>query len=122
MANISYDSNLAIALSRDKLISEACFNLLGLKTEEAMFCCCVAIYNFSKLEDCFMFANTLIVPCLVTAVSTGTITCVQLAVAAICNFSRYSIFHEQLTNLVPGPLIKVLSSPQVIYLSLGRHF
>lgn len=113
MANMSYDNTLAIAFSRDKLIAEACFNVLGLKTEEAMFCCCVTIYNFSKLEDCFMLANTLILPCLVNAVSTGPIICVQLAIAAICNFSRYSIFHEQLTNLVPGPLIKVLSSPQV---------
>lgn len=113
MANMSFDKSLALAFSRDKMIAEACYAVLQLKREEATYCCAVSIYNMSKLDDCLKLAGTLIVPSLASAISTGPIMCTQLAVAALCNFSRFALFHEQITNMVSVNLIKLLSSPQI---------
>lgn len=113
MANMTFDKSLALAFSRDKMIAEACYAVLQLKREEATYCSAVSIYNMSKLDDCLKLAGTLIVPCLASAISTGPILCTQLAVAALCNFSRFPLFHEQITNMVSQNLIRLLSSPQV---------
>jgi hypothetical protein len=113
MANMSFDKNLAAAFSRDKKIAEACFAVLSLKRDEATYSTCATIYNMSQLEDCLMLANTLVVPCLASAIASGPILCIQLAVASLCNFSRHTAFHEQITALVAPSVIKLLSSPQV---------
>jgi hypothetical protein len=113
VANMSFDKALALSFSRDKMIAEACYAVLQLKRDEATYCSAVTIFNMSKLDDCLKLAGTLIVPCLSSAVSTGPILCTQLAVAALCNFSRFALFHEQITSMVSQNLIKLLSSPQV---------
>lgn len=43
----------------------------------------------------------------------GPILCIQLSVASLCNFSLSEVFHDQLTTVALGPLVKAISAPHL---------
>lgn len=112
LANMSFDSKLALMMTRDR-IAEACNTFYKLASDETRYCACVILFNISFLENCTAVANTCAVPMLVSIIGSGPILCIQLAIGTLCNFSKYDVFHDQLTNVALGPMISCISAPHL---------
>eukprot|EP00602_Paraphysomonas_sp_CaronLab_P009882 CAMPEP_0185036078 /NCGR_PEP_ID=MMETSP1103-20130426/28517_1 /TAXON_ID=36769 /ORGANISM="Paraphysomonas bandaiensis, Strain Caron Lab Isolate" /LENGTH=1549 /DNA_ID=CAMNT_0027573461 /DNA_START=157 /DNA_END=4806 /DNA_ORIENTATION=- len=109
IANMSFDNELATAMTHEKL-AEACNAINNLKSDEARYCAAVTVFNVSFLDNCMALANSVAVPMLVSILQSGPILCTQLAVAALCNFSLHEVFMDQLSSLALAPLIKAISA------------
>jgi hypothetical protein len=112
LANMSFQANLATAMSYDK-IAESCHAIASLKSDEAKYCATVTLFNISFLESCITLANTAAVPTLVSMINSAPILCTQLGVAALCNLSLHEVFMDQLTTVALGPIISAISAPQL---------
>ena len=112
IANMSFNKDLATQMTLEK-IAESCAAIAALKSDDARYCACVTLFNLSFLENAIVLANTVAVPMLVAVLSTGPINCIQLAVAALTNCSQHEVFHDQLTSLALGPIIKAISQPSI---------
>lgn len=111
MANISFDKMLAEELVFDRKVSDAAAEIFKLSSDEATYCSAVIMMNLSLLEDSKNLADSKAIPLLVDIIERGPITCIQMAVATLCNFSKLSVFYDQLTALSIPSIVGVLSAP-----------
>lgn len=112
IANMSFNKDIALQMTFEK-IAESCAAIAALKSDEARYCACVTLFNLSFLENAAVLANTVAVPILVAVLASGPIKCIQLSVAALTNFSQHEVFHDQLTSLALGSIIKAISQPSI---------
>lgn len=112
LANISCDADMAFDLAREN-VPDSAAAILGLGTDEASLCASILLFNMSIPSTCVSMAKSCAVPILSTIIAQGPILCTTLCAAALCNLSIYEIFHEQLTAVALGPMIKILASPQL---------
>lgn len=112
IANMSFDRKLAQMMTSEKM-SESCVAIVNIDTDEARYCACATLYNLSFLDSCISLANSQVVPLLVSMLTSGPVLCIQLAVGALCNFSLFEVFHDQLTALAIGPAINAINAPHL---------
>ena len=112
IANMSFNKDIALQMTFEK-VAESCAVIAALKSDEARYCSCVTLFNISFLENAVVVANTVAVPMLVGILASGPINCIQLAVASLTNFSKHEVFHDQLTSVALGPMIKAISQPSL---------
>jgi len=112
IANMSFNKDIALQMTFEK-VAESCAAIAALKSDEARYCACATLFNISFLENTVVLANTVAVPMLVAVLASGPIKCTQLAVAALTNFSMHEVFHDQLTTLALGSMIKAISQPSL---------
>jgi hypothetical protein len=102
MANMSFDASLAEELVFDKKVADACMEIFKLDSNEATYCAAVTILNMSMMPDSKNLADSKAVPLCVYIIEKGPVECLQMAVAALCNFSMLPVFFDQLTaNTIP---------------------
>lgn len=106
LANMSFNSNLALSIAVCENTADALHSINNIQTEEAIYTISVTCFNVSFLSKCTSLADTSVVPILVNILKGGSVLCVQLCVAALCNFSIYKVYHQQLTASAIAPLIQ----------------
>lgn len=142
LANISFNLDVAIALSKCSNLADALFCIQSLESQEATYCACAIAYNLSIPETSFMQLNgkrnlvvaavtstllsnrdaekepvivvTLFVSVIKAFIDTTAIPalCCQLAVATLCNLSLVPAFQSQFASIALVPLLRLLISPK----------
>ncbi|RYG69225.1 hypothetical protein EON64_03270 [archaeon] len=106
--------NNANAHANENKLSDALYRIFAISSDESTYCAVVSLYNISKLPDSRVLADSKAVPlCVEILHQESSILNIQLAVSALCNFSMYPIYHEQLTNVAAPALMKILASPTI---------
>lgn len=113
LANISFDRGLASELAFDKKVSDAAFSIFSLGTDEATYCAAVMLFNISILPVAKNLADSAAAPLLVSIIKRGPVSSIQIAVAALCNFSMLPVFMDQLTQCAIASMIELMGMPQM---------
>eukprot|EP01038_Epipyxis_sp_PR26KG_P005363 gene5363-7438_t len=134
IANMSFNKQLVIDLCRQAPVSKSSNNnksssssepsltvanalrrVYVLNIEEAIYCCCVTIFNISMIPDCRVLAgSTTALELLVDVLKRDScsVLCMKLAIAAMCNFSLMPEFQEQMSAVALSSIVSVIGAPQ----------
>ena len=119
LANLSMDHGLAEEMLFDKRLADACYAVFNLQSDESTYCASAVLCNLSMLDEAKNLADSCAIPLLVEIIARGPVSCIQMAVVTLCNFSMHPAFYDQLTEVSAAgkgafpSLVTVLSAPSM---------